>query len=65
MCRRGTPEEFKHCFTCGYCVNATNKHKCLENNAASRCPVCLEDLLFSTKGHIPMKCGHLIHVSCW
>ena len=65
MCRRGNSESIKHCYTCGYCVPVANKnHKCISNNAASRCPVCMEDLHFSTKGYINMKCGHLIHLEC-
>lgn len=65
MCRRGTTESVTHCFKCGYCVPNSNKdHKCLENVARSKCPVCLEELLYSTKHYYPLKCGHLIHVEC-
>ncbi len=63
MCRRGTRETVTHCFTCGYCIPNENKdHKCIADNAQSQCPVCLETLLYSTKGYINLRCGHLIHV---
>lgn len=43
MCRRGNIESVTHCFKCGYCVPNSNKnHKCLDNVANSKCPVCLE-----------------------
>lgn len=29
MCRKGNPEDFKHCDGCGYCVAISQKsHKC-------------------------------------
>jgi RING finger and CHY zinc finger domain-containing protein 1 len=54
-----------HCFTCGYCIPNSQPHKCLKDVATSPCPVCLEELLYSTKGYISLKCGHIIHLKCW
>ena len=65
MCRKGKVEDNTHCQTCGYCVPNSSKHKCLENVGTSKCPVCMEEMIYSTTGYVPMKCGHLIHVDCW
>jgi RING finger/CHY zinc finger protein 1 len=66
MCRRGNTDTFYHCKLCGYCrpISDKNAHKCIENVADDRCPICWEVLKFSTKGYISFPCGHLIHVHC-
>lgn len=66
MCRRGTTANTFHCFKCGYCRPLVDKdnHKCNENVAESKCPICLEVLKYSTKYYRDFPCGHLIHVAC-
>lgn len=66
MCRRGKQAENTHCDNCGYCM-ATSvfaKHQCREKTIDSNCPVCLENLRYSTKYYYALKCGHLIHLEC-
>jgi RING finger/CHY zinc finger protein 1 len=67
MCRRGKREEHRHCTNCGYCIHisAFGEHICREKKVESDCPVCLENLKYSTKYWIPMECGHLIHRDCF
>ena len=63
LCRVGHQKNFIHCDICNTCVNL-NGHKCKENVLHSECPVCLENLFFSTKPSSILQCGHPIHVDC-
>ena len=65
MCRRGNKDNITHCFTCGYCIsNSFKDHKCIAKNAESKCPICLEVLVYSTKYYTILNCGHIIHNDC-
>lgn len=66
MCRRGKREENTHCKNCGYCIHISSydTHLCRENKVEADCPICMENLKFSTRYWVPMDCGHLIHQDC-
>lgn len=43
---------------------AFDDHVCQDNKVESDCPVCLENLRYSTRYYQSLDCGHLIHVHC-
>lgn len=58
---------FKHCDKCNLCIHVSifNNHRCIDNNANSQCPICLDDISTSTESfEILSRCGHLIHTDC-
>lgn len=67
FCRVGGRENFRHCFTCGMCIdiNAFNDHNCKVGKYMSNCPVCQEDLFSSRSASHEMPCGHSIHWHCF
>lgn len=67
FCRVGGRQNFKHCFTCGMCIdiNAFNDHNCKVGKYMSNCPVCQEDLFSSRSASHEMPCGHSIHWHCF
>eukprot|EP01080_Neovahlkampfia_damariscottae_P008630 gene8630-577_t len=67
ICRVGKREEYFHCDKCGCCmpISKEDTHECIENVLGQNCPICLEFLFTSTKVTSTMKCGHIIHQSCF
>eukprot|EP01134_Creolimax_fragrantissima_P003198 CFRG3198T1 len=69
LCRigEGLGKDFFHCKKCNVCmaVSLKGKHKCIERNLESNCPICSEFMFTSTSTIIFMKCGHCIHHSCY
>lgn len=70
VCRvgKGLGIDFFHCMKCNQCMSIkykTTGHKCVENSAESDCPVCYEYLFTSTAPIKHLKCGHLMHTSCY
>jgi RING finger/CHY zinc finger protein 1 len=55
--------EFVHCDTCRTCVSASN-HKCKEEQFHTDCPICMENMFYSTKPSNAIPCGHTMHVHC-
>ncbi|KAI9025760.1 zinc-ribbon-domain-containing protein, partial [Phycomyces nitens] len=80
ICRRGKGlgEDFFHCMKCNICmvISIKDKHRCIERNLESDCPICGEYMFTSTAKVIFMAshqyiyiydlpCGHCIHKHCY
>jgi len=67
FCRIGGRENFKHCYSCGMCVDIDlyDNHNCNAGKFMSCCPVCQEDLFTSRDATHEMPCGHTIHWHCF
>eukprot|EP00123_Amoebidium_parasiticum_P015424 comp22966_c0_seq1/m.36474 comp22966_c0_seq1/g.36474 ORF comp22966_c0_seq1/g.36474 comp22966_c0_seq1/m.36474 type:complete len:359 (-) comp22966_c0_seq1:402-1478(-) len=69
LCRigEGLDKDYFHCEKCNVCmaVNLRGRHKCIERNLESNCPICSEFMFTSTSTIIFMKCGHCIHHTCY
>ena len=63
ICRVKGEHDYVHCDTCGTCV-AINNHTCKREQFHTDCPVCLENLFYSTKPSNALPCGHTMHVHC-
>jgi RING finger and CHY zinc finger domain-containing protein 1 len=63
ICRVKGENEFVHCDTCRTCVSALN-HKCKEEQFHADCPICMENMFYSTKPSNVIPCGHTMHVHC-
>ncbi|KAI9007131.1 zinc-ribbon-domain-containing protein [Gaertneriomyces semiglobifer] len=68
ICRigRGLGVDYFHCEKCNVCmaISLKGKHKCIERNLESDCPICGEYMFTSTTTVIFMPCGHCIHYKC-
>lgn len=70
VCRvgRGLGQDFFHCMKCNQCMSMKYQkegHKCVERAMESNCPVCHQYLFTSTSPVKYLRCGHLMHVSCF
>ncbi|EDO31289.1 predicted protein [Nematostella vectensis] len=67
ICRVGGKDKFFHCAKCDICIPITlrSSHKCIEKSSRSNCPICLEDLHTSRVPCQVLKCGHLLHQTCF
>ncbi|GAB0493316.1 hypothetical protein MMPV_004596 [Pyropia vietnamensis] len=69
VCRvgRGLGIDFFHCMKCNACMNMkyAREHRCVERALESDCPVCHQFLFTSTSPVKYLRCGHLMHVSCY
>jgi hypothetical protein len=68
ICRigKGLGIDYFHCETCNVCmaIGLKGKHKCIERNLESDCPICGEYMFTSTSTVIFMPCGHCMHHKC-
>ncbi|KAI9329013.1 zinc-ribbon-domain-containing protein [Zopfochytrium polystomum] len=68
ICRigRGLGLDYFHCKKCNVCmaISLQGRHKCIERNLESDCPICGEYMFTSTTTVIFMPCGHCIHYKC-
>jgi hypothetical protein len=68
ICRigKGLGIDYFHCTTCNVCmaIGLKGKHKCIERNLESDCPICGEYMFTSTSTVIFMPCGHCMHQKC-
>jgi hypothetical protein len=68
ICRvgQGLGVDYFHCQKCNICLAMSMKgrHKCIERNLESDCPICGEYMFTSTSTVIFMPCGHCIHYKC-
>ena len=68
ICRRGQGLgiDYFHCQTCNVCmaIGLKGRHKCIERNLESDCPICGEYMFTSTSTVIFMPCGHCMHHKC-
>lgn len=69
ICRLGLGlgKDYFHCDECNIClsINLKANHKCVVNTTHCNCPICEEYLFTSSSKVVFMKCGHLIHESCY
>lgn len=69
ICRLGLGlgKDFYHCDECNIClsIDLKERHRCLSNTTHCNCPICNEYLFTSVNKVVFMKCGHLIHQSCY
>ncbi|TPX71034.1 hypothetical protein CcCBS67573_g06316 [Chytriomyces confervae] len=68
ICRigKGLGQDYFHCKKCNVCmaISLKGRHKCIERNLESDCPICGEYMFTSTTTVIFMPCGHCIHFKC-
>ncbi|ORY46446.1 zf-CHY-domain-containing protein [Rhizoclosmatium globosum] len=68
ICRigKGLGQDYFHCKKCNVCmaISLKGRHKCIERNLESDCPICGEYMFTSTTTVIFMPCGHCIHYKC-
>ena len=66
ICRRGPMEDFFHCYGCEAClaISQRDSHTCVAGVTKRNCVICQENLFYSRKTSIAMKCGHYIHNTC-
>ncbi|KAI9219561.1 hypothetical protein BC828DRAFT_398798 [Blastocladiella britannica] len=69
ICRigKGLGQDYFHCKKCNVCmaIGLKDRHKCIERNLESDCPICGEYMFTSTTTVIFMPCGHCIHHKCY
>jgi hypothetical protein len=58
--------DFRHCMRCNACVSlADDEHRCIPQKLQGSCPICHESLFQSTEPLRGLKCGHVMHLSCF
>jgi hypothetical protein len=58
--------DFRHCMRCNACVSlADDSHRCIPQKLQGSCPICHESLFQSTEPLRGLKCGHVMHLSCF
>lgn len=68
VCRtgKGLGIDYRHCMRCNSCVSlADDKHVCIPQSLQGHCPICHEMLFESTAPLRRLKCGHVMHLSCF
>ncbi len=69
VCRKGEGLgiDFRHCMRCNACVSisTSEKHKCIPQRLQGNCPICHETMFESTEPLRGLKCGHVMHLSCF
>ena len=69
VCRvgRGLGIDYRHCMTCNCCVSMREgvHHRCISQALEGTCPVCSEQLRFSTSPLKGLPCGHTLHLECF
>lgn len=51
MCRMGSKDTIFHCDPCNVClpIHEKGNHICVKNTEDHNCPVCMENIKFTTK----------------
>ncbi|GAX24201.1 hypothetical protein FisN_4Lh293 [Fistulifera solaris] len=63
---KGLGIDFRHCMRCNACVSlADDDHQCIPQKLQGSCPICHESLFQSTEPLRGLKCGHVMHMSCF
>ena len=58
--------DYRHCMRCNACVSLNDKeHRCIPQKLQGDCPICHESLFQSTEPLRGVKCGHVMHLSCF
>ena len=68
VCRSGAGLgiDYRHCMRCNACVSlADGDHVCIPQRLQGNCPICHESMFESTKPLRGLKCGHVMHLSCF
>lgn len=66
ICRRGKNGEYEHCKKCERCFLVGHNEKCKNTkNLNKECPICFDDLFYSTDTTMPLSCGHNVHTNCY
>ena len=64
----GLGQDFFHCMKCNQCMSMKYQkegHRCIPNSMERDCPVCYQYLFTSTRPIKYLRCGHLMHMSCY
>lgn len=63
---KGLGIDFRHCMRCNACVSLSDTdHRCIPQKLQGDCPICNEMLFQSTEPLRGLKCGHVMHLSCF
>lgn len=68
VCRSGfgLGIDYRHCMRCNACVSlADDEHRCIPQKLQGSCPICFDDMFQSTEPLRGLKCGHVMHLSCF
>jgi hypothetical protein len=77
VCRAGAGLgiDYRHCMRCNACVSlspgttssngSSDNHVCIPHRLQGNCPICHESMFESTKPLRGLKCGHVMHLSCF
>lgn len=68
VCRsgKGLGIDYRHCMRCNACVSLTeDNHVCIPQRLQGNCPICHETMFESTEPLRGLKCGHVMHLSCY
>lgn len=63
---KGLGIDYRHCMRCNACVSLDDdNHQCIPQKLEGNCPICHEMLFQSTEPLRGLKCGHVMHLSCY
>jgi len=68
VCRagKGLGIDFRHCMRCNACVSLNkDTHVCIPQTLQGHCSICHETMFESTRPLKGLKCGHVMHLSCF
>jgi len=67
VCRtgKGLGIDFRHCAKCNACVSLSEEHICIPQRLQGNCAICHESMFESTEPLRGLKCGHVMHLSCF
>jgi hypothetical protein len=67
VCRsgQGLGIDYYHCMRCNACVSIKDDHHCIPQRLQGNCPICHETMFESTEPLRGLKCGHVMHLSCF
>lgn len=58
--------DYRHCMRCNACVSlADDEHACVPQKLQGTCPICHDSMFESTEPLRGLKCGHVMHMSCF
>jgi hypothetical protein len=63
---QGLGIDYRHCMRCNACVSlADTDHRCIPQKLQGACPICHDTLFNSTESLRGLRCGHVMHLSCF
>jgi Zinc-ribbon/CHY zinc finger/Ring finger domain len=63
---QGLGIDYRHCMRCNACVSLADKdHRCIPQKLQGACPICHDTLFNSTEPLRGLRCGHVMHLSCF